>query len=61
MSFTDEDRQKMDTAATDAQMELADGDISEDALRVVANWWKKWYLSAGHKRLARILLEYAGQ
>ncbi len=24
----------------------------------VADWWKRWYLEAGHKRLGRVLLKF---
>ena len=57
--FTEADRQKMDNAAADAQNDLVDRDIPDEALRVVANWWREWVPKAGHKRLGRILLEYA--
>ncbi|KKN53787.1 hypothetical protein LCGC14_0598800 [marine sediment metagenome] len=57
--FTQEDKQAMDDAAADAQNDLAEvGAPPEEALVSVANWWAKWYLKAGHKRLARVLLEY---
>jgi len=26
------------------------------ALNLVADWWERWYLKAGHKRLAYILM-----
>ena len=55
--FTEQDRQSMDTAAASAEADLEN--IPEEALQVVANWWKKWYPDAGHKRLARVLLQYA--
>ena len=57
MAFTDEDKEKMDQAAKEAGEELAK--LEANALVGVANWWKKWYMKAGHKRLARILLQYA--
>ena len=55
--LTDEDRQKMDNAAVDAQNDLED--VSDEALNIVANWWRKWASKAGHKRLGRVLLQYA--
>ena len=55
--FTDEDRQKMDNAAVDAQNDLED--VSDKALTEIANWWRKWASKAGHKRLGRVLLQYA--
>lgn len=66
MAFTEADKQAMDNAAVDAENDLSsltpvitepivDG---EEAIQFVANWWAKWYPTAGHKRLARILLQY---
>ena len=48
---------EMDSAACDAEADLAS--IPNEALEQVANWWQKWYMKAGHKRLARTLLEYS--
>ena len=57
--------EEMDAAADLAAVESAgiagkytDGVLMLDA---VANWWKRWYMDAGHKRLARILLKYASK
>lgn len=70
MAFTDEDRQAMDNAAADAENELngmsdslepENATITDATLAAVANWWKRWYPHAGHKRLARILLQYASK
>jgi len=57
MTFTNEDKQKMDNAAVDAQNDLED--VSDEALTETANWWHKWVSKAGHKRLGRVLLQYA--
>ena len=54
--LTDEDRQKMDNAAVDAQNDLEN--VSDEALTEIANWWRRW-IKAGHKRLGRVLLQYA--
>lgn len=54
--FTDEDKQRMDNAAVDAQNALED--VSDEALAEIANWWRKW-IKAGHRRLGRVLLQYA--
>jgi len=59
MAFTEADKQKMDNAAADAQNDIVDSDVDQEALRVVANWRRKWVSKAGHKRLGRVLLEYA--
>lgn len=57
MAFTEQDKQEMDNAAVDAQNELVD--MPDDALAMVANWFHRWYMRAGYKRLGRILIEYA--
>lgn len=57
MAFTQEDKQKMDNAAVDAQNDLED--VSDEALNIIANWWRKWVSKAGHRRLGRVLLQYA--
>lgn len=54
--------EEMDAAADLAGAELADlSDRTTDqmSLTELANWWKRWYLEAGHKRLGRVLLKYA--
>jgi len=55
MSFTEEDKEKMDQAAQGAKKDL--DTIPNDYIISLANWWKKWYMKAGHKRLARVLLQ----
>jgi hypothetical protein len=57
MSANEEVLENMDKAAEVAEEELKD--IPIDTVIFVANWWKKHYLKAGHKRLAKILLKYA--
>lgn len=49
--------EEMDLAAKAAEAELADLNMTEP----VANWWKRWYPKAGHRRLGRILLKYASR
>ena len=76
MAFTKEDKDKMDVAAGDAEVELngmidsmesSDTSATDEPLTAtdiitnVATWWKRWYLKAGHKRLARILLQFASK
>jgi len=60
MAFTEQDRQAMDNAAAGAENDAAEN-VPEEALNEVANWWKRHYLKAGHKRLARVLLQYASK
>jgi len=57
--FSEEEKEKMDNAAVDAENDLEE--VSEEALKAVADWWSKWYHKTGHKRLARILLQYKGK
>lgn len=45
----------MDTAAEDAKKEL--DSLPKEAVDVLAKWWAKWYTTAGHKRLGRVLIE----
>ena len=60
MAFTEEDKQSMDKAATDAEDDAMEN-IPGDAMHIVADWWQSWYMKAGHKRLARVLLQYASE
>ena len=46
---------KMDEAATAAEKELAG--LDAEAVIAVREWWRKYYLQAGHKRLGRILVK----
>jgi len=46
--------QDMDNAAADAENDLIN--IDKEAINAVAEWWKKWYMKTGHKRLGRVLL-----
>jgi len=46
--------QDMDNAAADAENDLID--INKKAINAIAEWWKKWYMKTGHKRLGRVLL-----
>lgn len=60
---TAETMQDMDRAAREAAEELEKARLESDdnakAIEFVAQWWRRNYLKAGHKRLARALLEYA--
>lgn len=61
MPFTEEDRQKMDNAAADAQNALMEmDDLDDETLRKLGNWWRD-NIAAGHKRLGRIILEFANK
>lgn len=48
--------EQMDQAAEKAKEDLKN--LNEEAVIEVAQWWKKYYLNAGHKRLGRILINY---
>lgn len=51
-----EPMEAMDIAASKAQADLDDIDFT--LVAPVSEWWAKWYMAAGHKRLGRILLEH---
>lgn len=48
---------EMDSAARDAEKDLAT--LDHAAVEAVAAWWLKWYMTAGHKRLGRIMAKVA--
>ncbi len=53
----------MDASAEEAAKDLAAmckaGSMgSADALQNLADWWDKWFVDAGHKRLGRVILTY---
>jgi hypothetical protein len=52
---------KLDAAAKEARKELDPKAINAaaDPVKEVANWMKKWYPSAGYKRLSKVLIELA--
>lgn len=48
----------MDKAAEKAKADLfTNANITPEAVKALGEWWAKHYLDAGHKRLARIILE----
>ena len=49
---------EMDEAAKEAKADLGNC-TSEKSVSEIAAWWKKWYMTAGHKRLGRILVTIA--
>jgi hypothetical protein len=53
--------QQMDAAVKEARKELDPKTINAaaDPVKEVANWMKKWYPSAGYKRLSKVLIELA--
>jgi hypothetical protein len=54
MSDEPNDRQHdMDREAVSARAEL-ERSLDLWSARAVAQWWNRWYLKAGHKRLGRI-------
>lgn len=52
-----QDQVLMDQAAESAAKEL--DEMPNGPVKEVANWWKRHYLKAGHKRLAQRLLKHA--
>jgi len=49
----------MDAAASEAEQDLEN--LTGEAVVSVAQWFAKWYLKAGHKRLGRILVKISKQ
>jgi hypothetical protein len=48
---------EMDAAAREAEKDLAT--LDQAAVETIAAWWLKWYMTAGHKRLGRLLVKIA--
>ena len=51
------DPEAMDAAALEANKELRQMNQNETVM--IARWFKKHYLKAGHKRLGRVLVQFA--
>ena len=53
--------EKLDAAVKEARQGLDPKAINAaaDPVKEVANWMKKWYTSAGYKRLSKVLIELA--
>jgi len=56
--------QEMDSAATSAEQELTNAltdrqDELAPGIDYMINWWYRWYLQTGHKRLGRMLVNMA--
>lgn len=56
MAISDEKRQQMDDAASQAENAISADDL--EAFRKVAEWWKVHVGRAGHRRLGRVLMKY---
>jgi hypothetical protein len=58
MAVTDE----MDEAAVAAETELGEmlngRALAELPTAEFADWWMRWYIKAGHKRLGRLLVQF---
>lgn len=55
MPANEEPLQQMDDAAAQARQEI-EQNIDALSARDIINWWSKWYLKTGQKRLGRILV-----
>lgn len=53
-------QEDMDSAALQARSEL-NRHLAEWRTKEIAQWWRRWYMRAGHKRLGRVLLDIANQ
>ena len=54
MSSTAGEKNSFDEAAAIAAEELKK--LPQDQVKIVADWWAKYYMTAGHKRLGRLLV-----
>jgi hypothetical protein len=54
MSNSADEKNRFDEAALVAAEELKK--LPAEQVKVVADWWAKHYMSAGHKRLGRLLV-----
>lgn len=64
--MSEDDMITMALAAEDAEADLhslyaGQNGCSSVTIFDVANWWKRWYMKAGHKRLGRIIIKYASK
>ena len=65
MTWTDEDKQKMDAASNLADEDLTnildamDGTLELKGAHVIIKWFAKYYMTAGYKRLGRTIVEEA--
>ena len=58
----DFDPQAMDNASIDAESELSDASAEPDleaGINWMIDWWHRWFMKTGHKRLGRTLVSYA--
>jgi hypothetical protein len=55
MADREEQVKQMDEAAREAEGELQ-GKLTQWSAMDLINWWGRWYLKAGHKRLGRALV-----
>ena len=55
----EQNENKMDAAAARARQELAQNWLNWNVY-ALAQWWEKWFPTAGHNRLARHLLDVTG-
>jgi hypothetical protein len=60
MAWNEETMKTMDEAALQAQAEVQNN-FNAWSAKDIAEWWKRWYLKAGHKRLGRILVSMVKQ
>ena len=51
------DPEAMDAAANEAENEL--NDLPDEVVNLMAKWWYRNFMKAGHKRLGRILVGIA--
>lgn len=56
MAMDAETKRQMDMAAEEARTVLKQLDLDKNTTEKIRNWFKEYYLAAGYKRLAKILM-----
>jgi hypothetical protein len=54
-------RESSDFDAAAAKAQIALRELNHKSVMDVAVWWYAWYMTAGHKRLGRLLVDIARQ
>lgn len=59
MPISDEAKAKMDAGAKAAEEELIKLNLGRTQIMPIANWLLKFYMTAGYRRLCKILIDVA--
>ena len=44
------------SASMDLESMVKESKLDEETLKNLAEWWNRWFMRAGHKRLGRVLM-----